>query len=162
MTLQTLLDSFRNDKRWNTENRDGSHRFDKEITWIEEMIKDYAKALGIKTDAAATIIESQRNYSWPNYYQPANFPPLDSKDIIGVFDTVDAFKEHFKRTYKGFKCQKCGNIGRHPQECDHRIAKDGVCDWASYGLFKSGIQVVILESGIKPIDILPPVPKDKE
>jgi len=160
--LQELLEKLRNDKMWNTENRDGSRRFDKEIAWIEEMIKQYSEKLGLSTDKTTELMEAQRDYSWPNYYQPANFPPLDSDNIIGVFDTVDAFNLHFKRTYKGFKCPRCGNIGRHPQECEHRIAKDGVCDWASYGLFKSGIQVVILESGIKPIDIFPPVPKDKE
>lgn len=40
--LDELIEKFRNDKSWNTENKDGSHRFDKEIAWIEEMIKEYA------------------------------------------------------------------------------------------------------------------------
>lgn len=36
--LDELLEKFRSDKGWNTENRDGSHRFDKEIEWIGRMV----------------------------------------------------------------------------------------------------------------------------
>lgn len=158
--LQELLEKFRYDTGWNAENRDGTHRFDKEIAWIEIMVKDYSEKLGLSVDKTVELMEEKRTYSWPNYYQPANFPPLDSKEVIGVFETFKAFKEHVIQNYKGFKCGACGNIGHHPQECDHRIKKDGICDWTSYGLFTSDIHAVIIESGIKPIPIFPPIPKD--
>lgn len=157
--LNELLEKFRNDKSWNTENKDGTHRFDKEILWIETMVKEYAEKLNISVDRTVELMESKRNYSWPNYYQACNFPSIDSKNIFGVFKTFDAFRAHILKNYKGFKCGACGNIGRSPQECDHRIAEDGICDWTSYGLFKSGTKVIIFEDGLKPIPIFEPILK---
>lgn len=159
--LQELLEKFRNDESWNTENRDGTHRFDKEILWIESMFKDYAEKLSIPLDKVIDLIEGKRTYSWPNYYQEANFPTLDDKNLIGIFETFDSFRQHAESSYQGFKCGACGNIGHHPQECDHRIDKDGKCDWTSYGLFKSWFSVIILEDGIKAIPIFEPVMKDE-
>ncbi|MFA5378469.1 MAG: hypothetical protein WC455_22130 [Dehalococcoidia bacterium] len=158
--LQELLAKFRNDPDWNTENRDGTHRFDKEVLWIESMFKDYAEKLNMPLDKVVDLIEGKRTYSWPNYYQPANFPAFDSKGLVGVFETFDSFKQHAKANYKGFKCGACGNVGSHPQECIHRIEKDGKCDWTAYGLFKSGYSVIILEDGLKAISIFEPVMKD--
>ncbi|MBQ2972084.1 MAG: hypothetical protein IJE16_06010 [Ruminococcus sp.] len=158
--LEELLEKFRNDKSWNEERPDGSHRFDKEIAWIESMIKDYAEKLNLTTDRVVEIMEGKRDYSWPNYYQPANFPGIDSSNLVGVFETFQAFHEHAKKEWKGFRCPKCGDISNHPQECAHRISKDGKCDWCSYGLFKSGTGVIILEDGLKAIPIFEPVAKD--
>lgn len=159
--LQELLEKFRSDEGWNTLNRDGSHRFDKEILWIESMFKDYAEKLNMPLDKVVDMIEGKRDYSWPNYYQPANFPTFDSKNLIGVFETFDAFRAHVKTNYQGFKCGKCGNIGSHPTDCIHRIEKDGKCDWTAYGLFKSGFSVIILENGLKAISIFEPVAKEE-
>ncbi len=155
--LQELLDKFRNDKSWNTENHDGTHRFDKKILWIESMIKDYAAKLNLPVDRVVKLMEGKREYSWPNYYQPANFPPLDSDSLIGVFDTFDDFKSHALKHYKGYRCGLCGEIGEHPQECMHRIKKDGKCDWTSYGLFRSETSIIILENGLNAISIFKPV-----
>lgn len=159
--LQALLEEFRNDKSWNTENRDGSHRFDQEIAWIEEMVKQYSEKLGLSIDKTIELMEAKRNYSWPNYYQPCNFPSLEGMNIVGIYASVEAFQNHAKQHYKGFKCGACGNFGLNPQECDHRVAKDGICNWTSYGLFGSGIYVVILEIGVKPIQIFQPVNKEE-
>lgn len=159
--LQELINTFKNDERWNTVNRDGSRRFDKEIAWIESMVRDYADKLKMPVDRVVELTEARRDYSWPNYYQPANFPPIDSDNIFGVFETAEAFKEHIQQNYKGFKCPRCGNVGNNPQECDHRIAKDGVCDWTSYGLCKTGISVIILAAGVTPIPFFAPEPKEK-
>ena len=158
--LQELLAKFRNDTMWNTENKDGTHRFDKDLEWIESMIKDYSEKLNISIDRTVELMEGKRNYSWPNYYQAANFPPLDSKGLIGVFDSFEAFRKHAQSNYKGFKCRQCENIGNDPQNCEHRIKKDGKCDWTSYGLFQTGISVIVLESGLGAIPIFEPVPKD--
>lgn len=53
--LQDTLEKFRNDKSWNTENHDGTHRFDKEIAWIEQMIGEYATALKMEPDSVAEL-----------------------------------------------------------------------------------------------------------
>lgn len=159
--LQKILDEFRSDTHWNTENKDGTHRFDSLILWIEKMVKEYAETLGLSEDEVMELMEEKRNYSWPNYYQEANFPPLDSNSVVGVFQTFEEFNEYSKTNYTGFKCGVCGDIGDHPQECEHRILKDGKCDWTSYGFFKSGTTVIILESGIKAIPIFEPVLKEQ-
>lgn len=158
--LKNLIERFRNDPHWNTPNKDGSHRFDKKITWIEEMIQNYAKAMDMTTDEVVDLMEKGRDYSWPNYYQPCNFPPLDSKNLIGVFKTCEEFRTHCIENYQGYRCPKCGTIGTDLQECLHRQKRDGVCDWCSYGLFQSSTCVIILEIGLKAIPIFEPVRKE--
>lgn len=159
--LEELLDTFRNDKHWNTENRDGSHRFDEKLLWIESMIKDYAEKLKMSIDTVVERMEEKRDYSWPNYYQEGNFPPMDSDRMIRVFETTEAFINHVKENYIGFKCSACGTIGKDPQECEHRIKKDDICNWTSYGLFHSLKSVVILDKRIQPICIFEPVGKEE-
>lgn len=158
-TLNELIETFKNDKSWNTENSDGSHRFDKKIAWIETMIKEYAERFNMPVDKVVELMENKRDYSWPNYYQEANFPPIDDKNLIGVFETFEAFNEYATKHYKGFRCSKCGNVGIHAQLCEHRIMEDGKCDWTSYGLFESPTKVIILESGFASIPIFEPVMK---
>lgn len=158
--LQEMLEEFRHDEVWNTPMGSG-HRFDKEIAWIEEMVKSYAEKLNLSTDRVAEIMEKNRDYAWPNYYQPANFPGLDNKNLIGVFDTYAAFHDHAKKHWKGFICPKCKDISPHPQECIHRHKKDGKCDWCSYGLFRSWRGIVILENGLELIPIFEPVEKEE-
>ncbi len=158
--LEELLENFRNDTGWNTCNPDGTHRFDKKIAWIEVMVKEYAAKLNLATDKVVEIMEEKRDYSWPNYYQEANFPGVDSDNIIGVFDTFQKFHDHAQKEWAGFRCPRCGDISPHPQECIHRINKDGKCDWCSFGLFKSGKGVIILEDGFKSIPVFEPVEKE--
>lgn len=152
-----MLETFRNNEHWNTLEPGGGHRFDKKLAWIESMVKSYAEKLGLYEDRVAEIMEEKRTYSWPNYYQPYNFPGIDSASLVGVFDTFDTFHEHARKHWKGFMCPRCGSISPYPQECVHRIEKDGKCDWCSYGIFKSWKRVVILEDGIKAIPIFEPV-----
>ena len=158
--LQKLLEKFRNDKDWNTENHDGTHRFDKELLWIESMILDYASKLNLPIDKVVELVEGKRDYSWPNYYQSTNFPPLDSNGLIGVFETFEDFRSHAQKHYKGYRCGQCGEISVHPQECLHKNKRDGKCDWTSYGLFRSGFSVIILENGLSAIPIFEPALKD--
>lgn len=159
--LDELLDTLRNDNNWNTQNKDGTHRFDKEIIWIESMIKDYAEKLKMPVDRIVEIMEKNRDYSWPNYYQPCNFPGIESDSLIGVFSTFEDYKKHSDEKYTGYKCGKCGTVGSHPQECEHRIKKDGKCDWTSYGLFKSGTGIIVIEAGLKTIPIFEPVLREE-
>lgn len=164
--LNELIEKFKNDKKWNTEYPNGKHRFDKEIEWIEHIIKDYAEYFKMSTDNVVEIMESNRSYSWPNYYQKYNFPEVSEfDDLVGIYKTFDEFHEYAKLNWKGFKCPVCKTIGTHPQECEHRIKKDKKCDWTAYGLIKSSTRVIILEDGFKTIPIFEPVlktDKDKE
>ena len=158
--LHELLEKFRSDETWNTPNHDGTQRFDKKLIWLENMIMDYSKKLNIPIDDVVRQMESKRTYSWPNYYQEANFPVLDSENLIGVFKTFDEFNAVAKEKYRGFLCPKCGSIGEHPQECWHRVAGDGKCDWCSYGLISSSVRIIVLESGFKAIPIFEPILKE--
>lgn len=157
--LDELIEKFKKDENWNTKNRDGSYRFEKEIEWIGKMINEYAEFFKMPVDDVVEIMEKNRTYSWPNYYQKANFPDVsDFEELVGVYKTFEEFHEYAKQHWKGFKCPICGTIGWHAQECVHRIKKDGKCDWCSYGLFKSSTRVVILENGFEAIPIFEPVP----
>ncbi len=158
--LRDMLNKFRNDKNWNTENRDGTHRFDEEIEWIESMVNSYADFFHLTPDEVAVEMEAKRTYSWPNYYQQSNFPPLDGKGVIGIFKTFADFYDYSREHFEGFRCPTCGDISYHPQECKHRIEKDGKCDWCSYGFFPSETKVFILESGFKAIPIFEPIIKE--
>lgn len=158
--LEALLDMFRNDTTWNTPEVNGGHRFDKKIAWIETMIRDYAEKFNMSTDEVTEIMERERTYSWPNYYQEANFPSLDSDCIIGIYETMDDFHEKGMAAWKGFKCPKCGDITPYPQECIHRKQKDGKCDWCAYGFLKSNRGIIIKSEGLELIPIFEPVEKD--
>ena len=158
--LNDTLVKFRNDEKWNTPERDGSRRFDDKIAWIENMDGEYASALGMDADRVAEIMENHRNYSWPNYYQPANFPGINGDSVIGVFDTFEAFRDHAKEHWSGFKCPRCGDTTQHPQYCSHRLKEDGKCDWCADGLLKSPNGVIVLEDGLALIPIFDPIQKE--
>lgn len=149
MKLNEVLEKFTNDKSWNTNNR-----FEKELIWIEKMVNDYAEFFKMTPDEVITIMEEKRDYSWPNYYQTANFPDLkiDSKYFVGVFKTAKDFMEK----YDTFICPNCGDETPSPQECIHRHNNDGKCNWCSYGLFSGPHSVIVLESGFKAISIFKP------
>lgn len=161
--LDEVLEKFKNDKSWNTENKDGSHRFDKKISWIEEMVKEYASFFEVSEDEIIQKMEKGRTYSWPNFYQEANFPSVSAfGDLVGVYKTFEEFNEQSINKWKGFRCPKCKNIGRHPQLCEHRLNKDGICDWTANGLFSGPKRVIILEGGFDTIPIFEPVDKESE
>lgn len=160
MTLESVLNNFRNDTSWNTVEKNGTHRFDKEIKWIEEMVKEYAEFFHLSVDEVITIMEENRTYSWPNYYQKANFTDVsDFGELIGIYQTFDEFNEYSKEHWAGFKCPRCGTIGSHPQLCMHRLNKDKICDWSASGLITAKDGVIILENGFKRIPIFEPVIK---
>lgn len=159
--LEETLEKFRNDASWNSPNRDGTHRFDKKIAWIEDMVRTYAVVLDMEPDAVMEIIEKERTYSWPNYYQESNFPGLDSDSVIGVFKAFEEYREYAAKNWDGFTCPKCGDITKHPQLCRHRLDNDGKCDWCASGLIRSPRGVIILENGLSLIPIFEPVSKEE-
>lgn len=157
--LDTLIEKFEADEKWNTLERGGGRRFDKELIWIREMVEQYAEKLNMSVDDVVDNFEMNRDYSWPNYYQEANFPNLDKIDAISIYETLKDFQADNKK----FKCPACGNIYEHPRLCEHRIKKDGICDWTAGGLFRVGLHhVVIKDMGLVPIAIFNPVEEDKD
>ena len=138
-------------------------RFKNEIEWFRGMVREYAEVFNKTPDEMVAELEAKRNYSWPNYYQPANFPSL--KDVksnpyfVGQFATTKDFADYAKANLAGFKCPNCGNVGRDPEQCEHRKAQDGVCDWCAGGLFQSEWFVIIPSVGYSRIPIFEPVKK---
>ena len=152
--LNDLIEQFENDKMWNTLENNGGRRFDKKLIWLKEMIEQYSKKLNMSIDEVVDSFEANRTYSWPNYYQEANFPNLDKVDDITIYETLD----DFKRENKKFKCPSCGNVYIHPAQCEHRIKEDGVCNWTAGGFFNIGLHyVVIKEKSLVPMGIFQPV-----
>jgi len=157
--LDELISKFENDKSWNTPERGGGRRFDKELIWIRGMIESYSEKLNIPLDEVVDSFEKNRDYSWPNYYQKAHFPDLDKLEAISVYETL----EDFKQTNKRFKCPSCGNVYEDPTRCEHRIKEDGICDWTAGGLFQIGLHhVVIKDMTLVPIGIFQPVTENNK
>jgi hypothetical protein len=152
--LNTLIEKFKDDEDWNTSEKDGSRRFDTKLKWLRKMVEQYAEKLNMSIGDVVDNFENNRSYSWPNYYQEANFPNLDEVESITVYETLDEFKLKNKK----FKCPACENIYTHPRQCEHRIKQDGKCDWTAGGLFQIGLHhVVIKDKSLVPIAIFEPV-----
>lgn len=152
--LDALIEKFKKDENWNTLNKDGSRRFDEKLIWIRQMVEQYARKLNISLDDVVDNFEKNRDYSWPNYYQEANFPNLDEIEDVTIYETL----EDFNLKNKKFRCPACGNVYSHPTECEHRIKNDGICDWTAGGLFQLGLHhVVIKDKSLVPIAIFNPV-----
>jgi hypothetical protein len=154
--FETTIEKFTNDKSWNTLERDGSRRMTSKIEWIKERVKYYAETLSMSKDKVMEYFEKERNYSWPNYYQENKFPKIDSKTMVGIFDT----KKDFFDKYPTFKCPKCGTISEYPSFCIHRKKEDGICNWTAGGLFRGPYSVIIKEIGIVPFAIFEPIEQD--
>ena len=148
MTLQEVLLKFTNDTSWNT-----NGRFTKEIKWIEDKVNEYALTFNKTPDEIITQMEKERDISWPNYYQEANFPSVtNDKILIGVFNTV----QEFYAKHNKFVCPQCKTETPDPQNCIYRETNPKKCNWCSYGLFSGPKRVIILETGFKAIPIFKP------
>ena len=162
--LEEVIKQFCDEKWRMSPGETTASRFAKELEWFRGMVKEYAEFFGKTEDEMVAEMEEKRNYSWPNYYQPANFPSLksvkDDPHFVGLFNTPEDFNEHAKANFIGFRCPKCGNIGKDAQACEHRRAGDGVCDWCANGLFTSAWFVIIPSIGYNKIHIFEPVKKD--
>jgi len=148
--LDELIQKFENDTIWNTPERSGGKRFDKELIWLRKMIEQYSVKFNIPIDDVVDSFEENRDYSWPNYYQEANFPNLDKVENVTIYETLEEFKEKNEK----FKCPACGNVYTHPTQCEHRLKKDSICNWTAGGFFQLGLQhIVIKEISLVPIAI---------
>ena len=159
-TLAGMLEDFRNDPE-NRPYEDGRRRFDRNLEWLEATVRRYAEKIGVTPDECTALLEAGRDCWWPNYYQEANFPYFDDKHFVGYFASPDASSAFAREHWRGFRCPKCGNVGKSPTECDHRIKGDGVCDWCAFGLFQSPFVILVRDNGrIVVGHIFEPVPKD--
>lgn len=161
-TLAGMLEAFRNDES-NTPEAGGGRRFDKELVWLEEMVRQYAQKIGVSVDECTALLDAGRDYWWPNYYQPANFPDLEApgRHFLGYYASPSALRAYAAEHWAGFRCPRCGNVGESPTECAHRIANDGVCDWCAFGLFASP-WLVLVRDGNRLVfrRFFEPVPKE--
>ncbi len=87
--------------------------------------QEYATVLGMTRNEVLELWERNRDYWWLNYYQDANQPKLDSERTIAIVDDPQQFLEETKDS--GYRCPKCGDISKKPEDC--------ACGWKSYGLF---------------------------
>ena len=162
-TLEEIIEQFCAENWGMTKGETTAMRFKGEIEWFRGMVREYAEVFGKTPDEMAAELEAQRDYSWPNYYQPAHFPSLkDAKNspyFVGRFATPKDFEAYVKENIVGYRCPNCGNIGRDPQRCEHRKAEDGVCDWCAYGLFESQWFILIPSIRYAKIPIFEPVLK---
>lgn len=141
--LDELILKFTEDS-WNK-----NDRFKDKLEWIREMVGQYAGAMGIDVDEVVEDFEKRRTYSWPNYYQPANFPDLSKAE---VYETL----EDFRKGNQEFQCPRCGSIGKDPFSCVHRINNDGICDWTVSGFLDIGSRhVIVKDRSFTPVKVLP-------
>jgi hypothetical protein len=113
---------------------------------IKEICVHYAKFLHVSPLQIFESLEKKRDYSYPNYYQWAKFPKLDT---VTVFENREQMLETIKAK-DGFRCPACGGISKNYQTCDTGLKmKNGkVCDWKAYGLFGTmgnGLRFIVVE-----------------
>ena len=120
-------------------------RIDGFINTIIEICEYYAEQLSLTPLAVFDALEKKRDYTYPNYYQWANFPKFD--DVI-VFKTKREMTKKLKPKL-GFICPSCGGISKSESRCDADKKK---CNWAAYGLFGTlgkGIRIVVTNGWLK-------------
>lgn len=107
------------------------------IKTIIEICDHYAEWLQVEPVDIFNALEQKRSYSYPNYYQWANFPRLDSD--VKIFENIGDLHLAFQPA-KGFICPACERVSKNPYECDAtKNASKSVkkCDWKSYGLLRT-------------------------
>lgn len=162
LPLGALLFAIRCECIGSWEGAVGEERADAVRALLDRVLPEYAAALGLTQEAVLQALEQRRDYSAVNYYQMANFPPLDG---VLLFATVDAFKAAFPSGQ--YRCPACGGVSSDPYECNAGTVRGGeVCDWKSYGLLGTlgkGLRVLITDNFLTaPVvqDIFMPVERD--
>ena len=147
-TLEELIHDLTRDPK---QNGWESHRIEKEKE-IAEICQRYAEYFNYTPEQVFLALERNRTYSYPNYYQEANFP---KKDAFDIYQNHDELREALKPEL-GFRCPSCKGISTDPYECSQEE-----CDWKSYGFLKFGLyKFTIAENWIlKPFvdEIFPPI-----
>ena len=101
--------------------------------WAINRAIHYGEKLGIPWNEILEAWEEDRRYWFLNYYQEANQPKIDSKDVF-VFESAEDLRE---KVGTEFICPHCKGISTNPYECNSGIEVDGKkCDWKSYGFLQ--------------------------
>lgn len=121
--------------------------------WILDRSQHYADFLGLSTEEILTAWERERDYWYMNFYQDGNQPPLSGeRKNTYIFDDEATARVAISqcKEEKKFRCALCREPTKSPQTCDSgaiveniKDGKDGPCNWTSYGLFKTGVTLVV-------------------
>lgn len=111
----------------------GDQRAKELENYLRMKLDEYSSVLNISQEEILIAWEKQRTYPAINYYQEANQPTIDGKNVK-VFDSVDKMMEAIEK--KEFRCPSCNGISTSPYECNSGKEVDGeTCDWKVYGFF---------------------------
>lgn len=121
------------------------NRKDNFIDTIKDICKHYSDELGYSKYEILQALEEKREYSYPNYYQWANFPKLDT---VVKFKNKEEMIEKIKPE-KGFCCPACNGKSTDPYVCNSGLdmTKNKTCDWKAYGLLgtlSEGLRIIII------------------
>lgn len=158
MKLQELIETFKNDEIMKSDTDSSLHQ---KITWIDQMMQEYAKQLHLDVDTVAEIIEAKRTQPWYEYYTQIKFPGITQNNIYGVFKDGTDYVNYTSEHYIGYRCPKCGEISSSPVLCHHVVQHDGLCDATAHQPEYSSKGVVIVDSGLHLIPTFEPVLKSK-
>lgn len=114
------------------------------VNEIKEICIHYADRLGYEPVDVFNALEGKRTYSYPNYYQWANFPKLDT---VKIFKNLRKLKNTIQPE-KGFRCPACQGISKDPYTCDNNKR----CGWTSSSLFgtlNKGIRLIVVEEWLE-------------
>lgn len=114
------------------------HLYCDKYKWIIDRANHYAERLGVTQEQVLEAWETKRNYWYMNFYQDCNQPLLDDSEMY-VYDNADSLKASFEG--QGFRCPSCGGVSKDAYDC----SCEG-CDWKSYGLFTSGVVIVLKDT----------------
>jgi hypothetical protein len=127
-----------------------AHCREKTINFVIDKCREYGEHFEMCPVEVFKRMEGRRNYSYPNYYQEANFPKL--KDVH-IFDNIEHFKKYVGKD--GFRCPACKGVSTNPYKCNSGVKdKSGKpCDWKSYGLFSAEYQATFKDLFLKDFTI---------
>jgi len=134
MSKESLIEALKQSARESWHGEYGEERAVEIETFLRKMLNNYSQVLGFSEEEIFQKLESRRDYSAINYYQECNFPLLEE---VEIFDTIKQLNEKFPSHQ--FICPCCGGISTNPTTCNSgkEVKKGKVCDWCSYGLFKT-------------------------
>ncbi|MGR5328590.1 hypothetical protein [Photobacterium damselae] len=141
MKDQDLMNAI--NKMCDSINNCDSHK-DRTINFIVKKCNEYSEALDLTPLEVFNAMEKARTYSYPNYYQEANFPDLTEPNVF-LFKSMTELQETVKKE-NGFICPACDGISTSATRCNCKKDDGTECDWAAYGLFRTmgkGIYIAV-------------------
>lgn len=144
------------------------HDYCGKYKWVLDRAKHYSEHTGKSLEEVMQIWETDRTYSYMNYYQECNQPLLNSESIINYEDWISELKKRFGNDSKkwAFKCPSCGNTQTTkdfidngidtPEKkvyfsCIGRYVKGRGCDWTLGGFLKINKVSVMKDAQMFPV-----------